>query len=212
MDQIVPRIYVGDINAARNKNYLQRHGITHIVNAAAEIPCYHPHDFVYLELKLHDSSMGESLGHAVQRAYHFIDASLKTNGVVLVHCAAGISRSTSTVIFFLMHKFMIPYQHALQLVRSRRPVTKPNPSYEQQLIRMSRQLLHKLAGMVREKTGKEPRLVEQPEVSPKVSPEISPKVSSHVPPHPRKLRLQATDGQPVSQIQFKQPYFKGLRQ
>ena len=216
MDQIVPRIYVGDINAAKNKNYLQRHGITHIVNAAAEIPNYYPHDFVYIDLGLRDSSMGESIGHAVQRAYHFIDGALKANGVVLVHCAAGISRSTSTVIFFLMYKFMIPYQHALQLVRSRRPVTKPNPSYEQQLIGLSRQLLHKLAGIVKEKTGKEPHLVEQPKVSPRISPRANPNVPPIVQPkaspHPMQLRSYSADDGSGPHIQYKQPYFKGLRQ
>jgi len=133
IDLIIPHLYVGNIYAARNKNLLQSLHITHIVNAAEEIPNYFPGDFDYLELKLRDHSYGESLYQAVTRAYPYITNALKSGGTVLVHCAAGMSRSVSAVIFYLMRTYFIPYEQALALCKSRRPISQPNRGYERQL-------------------------------------------------------------------------------
>lgn len=140
IDLIIPRLYVGNVDAARNRALLKHYHITHIVDAAAELPCYFPRDFHYLELKLMDQPVGESLKNAVLKAYNFISHALANGGVVLVHCAAGISRSTSTVIFYLMNKFMIPYEQALRICRKGRPITNPNMGYEAQLETFSRNL------------------------------------------------------------------------
>ena len=52
---------------------------------------------------------------------------------VLVHCAAGVSRSGSVVIDLVMHALSIDYHAAKALVRSSRPEVTPNAAFERQL-------------------------------------------------------------------------------
>jgi protein-tyrosine phosphatase len=52
---------------------------------------------------------------------------------VLVHCAFGVSRSSTLVIAFLMRKLKIGYLEAFSYVRRKRPVVRPNPGFQEQL-------------------------------------------------------------------------------
>lgn len=57
-----------------------------------------------------------------------IDAAL-AYGPTLVHCAAGVSRSASAVIAYLMMFQGMDYVTAYQYVKSKRPVIHPNPGF-----------------------------------------------------------------------------------
>jgi hypothetical protein len=52
---------------------------------------------------------------------------------VLVHCAAGVSRSGSVVIDFVMHALHLDFHAAKALVQQSRPEVKPNAAFERQL-------------------------------------------------------------------------------
>lgn len=56
----------------------------------------------------------------------------KTNRC-LVHCHAGISRSVSLVLSYLMYKNKYSFEEALEIVKSKRSVACPNISFECQL-------------------------------------------------------------------------------
>jgi protein-tyrosine phosphatase len=60
--------------------------------------------------------------------YDFIDA-----GPTLVHCAMGISRSVSMVIAYLIRKRKMTLEQALQFVRSKRSIIRPNVGFMEQL-------------------------------------------------------------------------------
>lgn len=53
--------------------------------------------------------------------------------VVLVHCAAGISRSATLVIAWLMFRQGLSLDEALSFVRKRRPIVRPNLGFMRQL-------------------------------------------------------------------------------
>ena len=59
---------------------------------------------------------------------------------MLVHCHAGMSRSASTVIYYLMHFEGWCLAEALGHCRACRPVVKPNPGFYQQLLLAQQQL------------------------------------------------------------------------
>ncbi|RGB33303.1 dual specificity phosphatase, partial [Rhizophagus diaphanus] len=63
----------------------------------------------------------------------FIENAKSTNGRVYVHCLAGISRSTSIVIAYLMNSQKIHYNQAFNLVKEKRPNVKPNQGFVEQL-------------------------------------------------------------------------------
>lgn len=71
----------------------------------------------------------------IEIGYHFIDHCIASNKNVLVHCMAGVSRSVSLVIYYIMKKYHVNYQEAYDLVKTRRHIANPNDSFKLQLER-----------------------------------------------------------------------------
>jgi protein-tyrosine phosphatase len=61
--------------------------------------------------------------------YNVISDGLSQGGV-LVHCAAGVSRSSSTVIAYLMRKQKMSFNDAFMFVKKRRSVICPNYGFQ----------------------------------------------------------------------------------
>lgn len=69
-----------------------------------------------------------------EETYHYIAEKLNQKINVLVHCHAGISRSASIVIAFLMRNKSISLEEAFKIVKSKRPRIKPNEAFIKQLV------------------------------------------------------------------------------
>ena len=65
--------------------------------------------------------------------FFFADNARDNGGKVLVHCHAGISRSATVCIAYLMYKNNFTLEQAFDHVRSRRGVISPNLNFMQQL-------------------------------------------------------------------------------
>lgn len=65
--------------------------------------------------------------------FNCIDGILRENGNIYVHCIAGISRSTTVVVAYLMKKNQWTFSDALGLVQSRRAIADPNIGFIEQL-------------------------------------------------------------------------------
>mmetsp|Transcript_87 Transcript_87/g.212 ORF Transcript_87/g.212 Transcript_87/m.212 type:complete len:210 (-) Transcript_87:90-719(-) len=135
MSTITEGIYVGRYRACRDRDFLKQHGITHIINCAAQsCESHFPADFVYLNLPLKDEPISEEQLHRpltpleafVPAASYFIQNCLDIGGRVVVHCRKGISRSVSIVAGFLMFERGASLAQALMLCRERRKVADPN--------------------------------------------------------------------------------------
>lgn len=57
----------------------------------------------------------------------------KNDGAVLTHCQLGQSRSASIVIAYVMRSQKLGFQAALEKVKSRRSIVRPNPGFQLQL-------------------------------------------------------------------------------
>jgi len=64
----------------------------------------------------------------------FVDAQRRAGATVYVHCRNGASRSGMVVIAYLMYKNRWTRDEALEYVRKRRPVTRPNPAFMERLL------------------------------------------------------------------------------
>lgn len=83
----------------------------------------------YKYVQIQDSLDANILPH-IDSSIRFLK---KCDGNVLVHCSAGVSRSVSIVVAYLMKEKNMSYIKAIDYVRKRRPVANPNYSFVQQL-------------------------------------------------------------------------------
>jgi atypical dual specificity phosphatase len=122
------RLFVGSQVEASDLDLLQRAGVQCVLNCAREIPCFHKSVLVYHHLVLEDDE-NEILEPLFEQAFEFIDS-----GVCLVHCQAGISRSVTFVLAYLMARKNLTLCEAFQLVKGVRPCAGPNIGYWRQLM------------------------------------------------------------------------------
>lgn len=123
-----------------------RRGFTHLVNVAGQgdaknklegcdkPPYYRSNPenlgLRYLELQAEDS-LSFNILPALHCSFPFIKEAISSGGKVLVHCFWGQSRSASVVAYYLMHgPPTLSYDQALEIIRSRRPVARPNSRFE----------------------------------------------------------------------------------
>lgn len=140
--QLTDFLYVGGRNVAVDKQLLLSHGITHVVNCAADIcPNAFPESFSYMRLFLLDSGSEDILA-VIYDAIEFIERARRSSprAKIFVHCQQGVSRSAVVCIAYLMLYFNLPTQEAVTYVRKRRGITRPNFSFTCQLLNWSARL------------------------------------------------------------------------
>jgi protein-tyrosine phosphatase len=131
---IQDRLYLAGQDVASNFEQLINQRITHILNLTSNIENLFESKIKYKRIKMYDT-LDQDLFVYFGESFKFIDDCLNIpNGRILVHCNAGVSRSASIVIAYLMHKnhfdsFTSAYEH----VKKCRPVIHPNPNFIQQL-------------------------------------------------------------------------------
>lgn len=135
IDEIVSRLYLSGDDAATSRQVITSTGITHIVNLTTNVPNTFEPQVVYRKFLIYDLPT-QSLEHVFDEAFRFIDDSLSHNDCnkVLVHCNAGVSRSSSIVIAYLLKKNLFStYLDAYHHVKSKRSIISPNPGFVAQL-------------------------------------------------------------------------------
>lgn len=133
MWQIRPNLHLGDRDDARDLPRLVQRNITHVLNCAAEEPCHHPKHLRYLHLAMEDPD--PRFDQFLDRACDFIDAALRRNTGVLVHCSAGVSRSAATVLAYLACRGGHPDLPSAARELSTCVLTNPDPLFLSQLAR-----------------------------------------------------------------------------
>jgi protein-tyrosine phosphatase len=128
--EIIPNLYLGSGLAAKNKKHLQEKNITHILSVT-DIPPTYPHEFEYLWINIEDTWDADVTSH-FKPMNDFIEKG-RNRGGALVHCSAGISRSSAAVIAYIMWKEKKTYMEAREIVMKRRPCIEPNPGFVDQL-------------------------------------------------------------------------------
>lgn len=129
--EIIPGcLYMSDVFTAENMQVLDQHKITHIVTVSGGIKPRYPHLFEYLVLPI-DDSPDQMLKKHFLPAIEFIDKAIEgnPNNKVLVHCAAGISRSGGIVCAYIMWKQKWTFDNAWKFGRSKRPKMYPNSGF-----------------------------------------------------------------------------------
>jgi len=131
--KIMDGLYLGCYEAAKSQTGLQERKITHILTVGSGLaPEFSDHEYCYKIVKIADLET-ENLGNLFFELCDFIDEG-RRRGSVLVHCAAGVSRSAATVIAYIMKTNSLPLLDAFKFVLSCRPVVHPNEGFVKQLL------------------------------------------------------------------------------
>lgn len=129
-DKICDRVFLGDLHCARNKHALLHLGVRHVLTVATFRPFY-PHVFEYKVVDVEDQD-GEDLLCHFEACVEFIDRGVEKGGV-FVHCRAGVSRSATVMIAYVMKKFKLSFKEAMDYVQERRPRICPKGGFRKQL-------------------------------------------------------------------------------
>ncbi|XP_008277368.1 dual specificity protein phosphatase 13 isoform A-like isoform X1 [Stegastes partitus] len=148
IDEVWPKIYIGNVAVAQNKTALLKLGITHVLNAAHSKrgsignQSFYGNDFVYCGIPADDSTHFD-LDVYFKPAADFIHKALKSpDGKVLVHCIMGMSRSSTLVLAYLMIYQHLPLKQALQKLIQKRAIY-PNRNFLALLLDLDLQLTKK---------------------------------------------------------------------
>ncbi|XP_036390959.1 dual specificity protein phosphatase 22-A [Megalops cyprinoides] len=131
MNKVVDGLYLGNVRDSENTEELSKNGITHILSV------YHNakpvlQDMTYLCIQAADSSNQNLLQH-FKECIGFIHESRLKGGACLVHCLAGVSRSTTLVVAYLMTVTNYSWEECLSAVKAVRYFVSPNFGFQQQL-------------------------------------------------------------------------------
>ncbi|GIY55186.1 dual specificity protein phosphatase 10 [Caerostris extrusa] len=140
---ILPFLYVGNAKDAEDTCGLKELGIEYVLNVTSHVPGYgEDQDFTFLRLPAADSHQ-QNIKQYFSKAFAFIDEARQRNSAVLVHCQAGISRSATIAIGYLMYHTNLSSMEAYQMVKSKRPIISPNLHFMGQLLELEQVLRNK---------------------------------------------------------------------
>lgn len=124
---IVSHLYIGSQDCAVDK-VLKEHNIKHVLSLGVNMIVDVDHKFVEM-LDLPETNIKPVLSECLV----FIRNAVDMGENVLVHCNAGVSRTSMVAIAYLMHYERMSYEDAHSLVKAKRPAIQPNAGFSRQL-------------------------------------------------------------------------------
>ena len=125
---IKDKLFLGNYYSATQKEELKKRGVTHILMVGYLLHEFYPEDFNYFNIEIEDDER--------ENIFRYIYPSINiivNSKICFVHCQAGISRSASIVIAYVMYKLKLKFEDALDYVKERRPYVYPNDSFALQV-------------------------------------------------------------------------------
>ncbi|EAA00236.5 AGAP012237-PA [Anopheles gambiae str. PEST] len=141
--EILPGLFLGNASHSEDLKSLKKYNIKYILNVTPDLPNVFERDgqIRYLQIPITDHwSQAGDLANHFPDAIKFIDEARSNGCGVLVHCLAGVSRSVTVTLAYLMFARTLSLNDAFLLVRSRKPDVSPNFHFMQQLHSFEQQL------------------------------------------------------------------------
>ena len=114
--------------------------VSAILNVTDSLEPSFPDKFRYKIIQVTDDETSNIYQH-FRDCIAFISEVIANKETILVHCAAGVSRSASVVIAYIMYSQRIKLADAFNQVKDRRPCIKPNPGFIRQLQEFEKELI-----------------------------------------------------------------------
>jgi predicted protein tyrosine phosphatase len=139
MSLVLKNLFIGSFSDAIDPLFLKQNNIKLIVNAAREIDIDYRQfgldDIRVLKLNLDDiDSQILNINNSLNITIDIMKQYINENKGVLVHCRAGVSRSASVVIAYLMKYYNMSFKDAYSYLITKRPIVNPNTGFITQLM------------------------------------------------------------------------------
>ncbi|XP_045147352.1 dual specificity protein phosphatase 5 [Echinops telfairi] len=138
--EILPFLYLGSAYHASKCEFLANLHITALLNVSRRTSEAHTAHLHYKWIPVEDSHTTDISSH-FQEAIDFIDCVREKGGKVLVHCEAGISRSPTICMAYLMKTQQLHLKEAFDYIKQRRSVVSPNFGFLGQLLQYESEVL-----------------------------------------------------------------------
>lgn len=132
-DLIVDHVALGSLRTVQNMSAVLQLNVTHVLTCGRNLrtPAF-PHPIKQLVLDVDDNDE-QDMNQYFLRAIEFIEDCVQMKGLCIVHCFAGVSRSATVVVAYLMRSRRLRFAEALNYVQQHRPAANPNPNFRRQL-------------------------------------------------------------------------------
>lgn len=133
-------LYLGSWKSASTDQYFHQYSIYAVINATMNDLHCRGMGLEYLFLGVQDSCF-EDLSLHFENCVSFIEENRTKRKGVLVHCQAGISRSATLIIAYLMKNENKDLTTAYKDVQRKRTCIQPNPGFIKQLFKWEKEVL-----------------------------------------------------------------------
>ena len=152
INEIIPYHFISNWNTSNNPNVIKKYNIKAVITLETIdkpkdiIDFYKNNNIDFMYIRLYDDPNSD-ISKYFDITYNFIDSHIKQKKNVLVHCMAGISRSTTIVLnYILKKKYELNYienpytvvDDIINYVRTKRYIINPNSGFIKQLMIQSK--------------------------------------------------------------------------
>ena len=137
-NEIIDNIYVGNYKTALDAELLIKEGITYILNCGNGLKNFYENDniFKYLYLPIYDSE-SQNLDKYLEQSNSFIKEGSENGNKILIHCGAGVSRSSTICLMYMIIEKKYKFSDAYTLIKQKRKCVMPNMGFRKLLEKKS---------------------------------------------------------------------------
>uniref|UniRef100_A0A0N5AQG5 Protein-tyrosine-phosphatase n=1 Tax=Syphacia muris TaxID=451379 RepID=A0A0N5AQG5_9BILA len=132
MTEITNYLYLAGVPAVTPEK-LKRKRITCVINATVEQPNLYVPGIDYMKIAINDNILTQ-----IDQYFDIVADKIKSvkerGGRVLVHCVAGVSRSATLCIIYLVKYENVTLRQAYYCIKAVRPIIKPNIGFWRQMV------------------------------------------------------------------------------
>ena len=144
--EIIDNLYLSSVGPATSNNFVTKIGIESILtllannelNTSDQQFLSDSNRFTWKWIKIKDGfnpidNETDNLQNTLNECADFINTQLLNNKKTIVHCAAGMSRSPTMILAYLIKYKSMKLNKAIKLMDNKRPCIGPNRYYKEQL-------------------------------------------------------------------------------
>nr|CCD15809.1 unnamed protein product [Trypanosoma congolense IL3000] len=127
-DKVLPFLFIGSVRTAQTQAVYRELLIEYVLTVGRCMEVLLEPDMRHHTLPV-DDVPDENIRSVFDEAFEFIDKARDNGKNVLVHCFAGVSRSATIVVAYMMSRHGYSLDEALELMKNARPEAQPNEGF-----------------------------------------------------------------------------------